>query len=56
MKKFKRFMQIVLCTVLMGSVFYFGNGKAFAEDQYITIKKGDTLYSFQRNTIFPSKI
>lgn len=41
-------MQVVLCTVLMGSVFYFGNGKAFAEDQYITIKKGDTLYSISK--------
>ncbi|WP_045520594.1 LysM peptidoglycan-binding domain-containing protein [Neobacillus niacini] len=48
MKKFKRFMQVVLCTVLMGSVFYFGNGKAFAEDQYITIKRGDTLYSISK--------
>ncbi|MDQ1002869.1 LysM repeat protein [Neobacillus niacini] len=48
MKKFKRFMQVVLCTVLLGSVFYFGNGKAFAEDQYITIKKGDTLYSISK--------
>lgn len=41
-------MQVVLCTVLMGSVFYFGNGKAFAEDQYITIRKGDTLYSISK--------
>ncbi|MEC1525436.1 SPOR domain-containing protein [Neobacillus niacini] len=48
MKKFKRFMQVVLCTVLMGSLLYFGNGKAFAEDQYITIKKGDTLYSISK--------
>lgn len=48
MKKIKRFMQVVLCTVLMGSVFYFGNGKAFAEDQYITIKKGDTLFSISK--------
>jgi murein DD-endopeptidase MepM/ murein hydrolase activator NlpD len=48
MKKFKRFMQVVLCTVLMGSLFYFGNGKALAEDQYITIKKGDTLYSISK--------
>jgi LysM repeat protein len=48
MKKFKRFMQVVLCTLLMGSLFYFGNGTAFAEDQYITIKKGDTLYSISK--------
>jgi murein DD-endopeptidase MepM/ murein hydrolase activator NlpD len=48
MKKIKRFMQVVLCTVLMGSLFYFGNGKALAEDQYITIKKGDTLYSLSK--------
>lgn len=41
-------MQVVLCTVLMGSLFYFGNAKAFAEDQSITIKKGDTLYSLSR--------
>lgn len=41
-------MQVVLCTVLMGAVFYFGNGKAFADDQYITIKKGDTLYSLSK--------
>jgi LysM repeat protein len=48
MKKFKRFMQVVLCTVLMGSIFYFGTVKAFAEDQSITIKKGDTLYSISK--------
>jgi murein DD-endopeptidase MepM/ murein hydrolase activator NlpD len=48
MKKYKRFMQVVLCTVLMGSLFYFSNGKALAEDQYITIKKGDTLYSISK--------
>jgi LysM repeat protein len=48
MKKFKRFMQVVLCTVLMGSVFLFGNGRAFAGDQYITIKKGDTLFSISK--------
>jgi len=48
MIRFKRFLQAVLCTVLMGSVFYFGNGKAFAEDIYITIKKGDTLYSISK--------
>jgi LysM repeat protein len=48
MKKFKRFMQVVLCTVLIGSVSYFGSGKAFAADQYITIKKGDTLYSISK--------
>jgi murein DD-endopeptidase MepM/ murein hydrolase activator NlpD len=48
MKKFKRFMQVVLCTVLMGSVLYFGSGEAFAKDQYITIKKGDTLYSISK--------
>jgi murein DD-endopeptidase MepM/ murein hydrolase activator NlpD len=48
MKKYKRFMQVVLSTVLMWSLFYFGNGKALAEDQYITIKKGDTLYSISK--------
>lgn len=48
MKKIKRFMQVFLCSVVMGSVFYFGNGKAFAEDQYITIMKGDTLYSISK--------
>jgi LysM repeat protein len=48
MKKFKRFMQVVLCTVLIGSVSYFSSGKAFAADQYITIKKGDTLYSISK--------
>ena len=48
MKKFKRFMQVFLCTVLMGSLVFFGNGKAFAEDQSITIKKGDTLYSISK--------
>ncbi|PLS09637.1 LysM peptidoglycan-binding domain-containing protein [Neobacillus cucumis] len=48
MKIFKRILQVVLCTVLMGSVFYFGNGKAVAEDFYITIKKGDTLYSISK--------
>jgi murein DD-endopeptidase MepM/ murein hydrolase activator NlpD len=48
MKKFKRFMQIVLCTVLIGAIFHFGNGKAFAEDQNITIKRGDTLYSLSK--------
>jgi LysM repeat protein len=48
MKKFKRFMQVVLCTVLIGSVSYFGSGKAFAADQYITIKEGDTLYSISK--------
>ena len=53
MKKFKRFMQVVLCTVLMGSVFYFGHGKAFAEDQSITIKKGDTLYSISKKYNIP---
>lgn len=41
-------MQVVLSTVLMGSLFYFGNGMAFAEDQYITIKRGDTLYSISK--------
>lgn len=41
-------MQVVLSTVLVGSLFYFGNAKAFAEDQYITIKKGDTLYSISK--------
>lgn len=53
MKKFKRFMQVVLCTVLMGAVFYFGHGKAIAEDQYITIKKGDTLYSISKKYNIP---
>ncbi|SDN63510.1 SPOR domain-containing protein [Bacillus sp. OK048] len=48
MKKLKRFMQVVLCTMLMGTFFYFGNGKAFAEEQSITIKKGDTLYSLSK--------
>lgn len=46
-------MQVVLCTVLMGSLFYFGNGKAFAEDQSITIKKGDTLYSISKKYNIP---
>lgn len=48
MKKYKRFMQVVLSTALIGSLFYFGNGKAFAEDQFITIKRGDTLYSISK--------
>ena len=48
MIRFKRFLQVVLCTVLMGSVFYFGNEKAAAEDIYIKIKKGDTLYSISK--------
>ncbi|MCM3728985.1 SPOR domain-containing protein [Neobacillus cucumis] len=48
MNRFKRFLQVVMSTVLMGSVFYFGNGKAAAEDIYITIKKGDTLYSISK--------
>ncbi|PFO09345.1 hypothetical protein COJ85_01700 [Bacillus sp. AFS076308] len=48
MNRFKRFLQVVLCTVLMGSVFSFGNGKAAAEDIYIKIKKGDTLYSISK--------
>ncbi|MEH7544961.1 LysM peptidoglycan-binding domain-containing protein [Neobacillus vireti] len=48
MNRFKRFLQVGLCTVLMGSVFYFGNGKAAAEDIYIKIKKGDTLYSISK--------
>ncbi|MCM3690884.1 LysM peptidoglycan-binding domain-containing protein [Neobacillus niacini] len=56
MKKFKRFMQVVLCTVLMGSIFYFGIGKAFAEDQSITIKKGDTLYSISKKYNIPIDI
>jgi murein DD-endopeptidase MepM/ murein hydrolase activator NlpD len=56
MKKFKRFMQVVLCTVLMGSLFYFGTVKAFAEDQSITIKKGDTLYSISKKYNIPIDI
>lgn len=44
----KRFLQVFLCTVLIGSVFYFSNSEAFAKDQYITIKKGDTLYSLAK--------
>lgn len=48
MKIFKHFLQVVLCTVLMGSVFYFGDGDAFAKENYITIKKGDTLYSISK--------
>lgn len=46
-------MQVVLCTVLMGSLFYIGNGKAFAEDQSITIKKGDTLYNISKKYNIP---
>ncbi|MGX6443633.1 LysM peptidoglycan-binding domain-containing protein [Neobacillus sp. K501] len=48
MKKLKRFLQVFLCTVLFGSVFYFSTSEAIAKDQYITIKKGDTLYSLAK--------
>ncbi|WP_042454065.1 LysM peptidoglycan-binding domain-containing protein [Neobacillus dielmonensis] len=48
MKKIKQFLQVVLCTVLMGSVIYLGNGKVLAKEQYITIKNGDTLYSISK--------
>lgn len=48
MKRIKRFLQVVICTAMVGSVFYFGNVNAFAEDIYITIKKGDTLYSISK--------
>ncbi|WP_284035674.1 SPOR domain-containing protein [Neobacillus sp. 114] len=48
MKKFKRFLQAVLCTLLVGSVFYFGQATTFAKDNYIVIKKGDTLYSISK--------
>ncbi|MCH6265367.1 LysM peptidoglycan-binding domain-containing protein [Neobacillus citreus] len=48
MKKFKRFLQAALCTLLIGSVFYFGQESTFAKDNYIVIKKGDTLYSISK--------
>ncbi|MBS4214912.1 LysM peptidoglycan-binding domain-containing protein [Neobacillus rhizophilus] len=48
MKKFKRFLQAVICTLLVGSVFYFGQATTFAKDNYIVIKKGDTLYSISK--------
>jgi murein DD-endopeptidase MepM/ murein hydrolase activator NlpD len=48
MKWLKRFLQVFLCTVLIGSVFYFADYEAFAKDQYITIRKGDTLYSLAK--------
>lgn len=48
MKIIKRFLQVVLCTVMVGSVFYFGNGNAIATENYIIIKKGDTLYSISK--------
>nr|WP_263327118.1 SPOR domain-containing protein [Neobacillus sp. Marseille-Q6967] len=48
MKKFKRFLQVVLCTMLVGSVFYFGQAITFAKENYIIIKKGDTLYSISK--------
>ncbi|WP_462411506.1 LysM peptidoglycan-binding domain-containing protein [Neobacillus sp. Marseille-QA0830] len=48
MKKFKQFLQVLLCTVLMGSVLFFSVGNVFAKEQYITLKKGDTLYSISK--------
>lgn len=48
MKRMKRFLQVLLCTMLVGSVLYFGQSITFAKENYIIIKKGDTLYSISK--------
>jgi LysM repeat protein len=48
MKKVKRFFQVIVCSLLMASLFYFANGSANATGNYITVQKGDTLYRISK--------
>ncbi|OLS40447.1 LysM peptidoglycan-binding domain-containing protein [Bacillus sp. MRMR6] len=48
MKKVKRFIQVVVCSLLMASLFCFANGSANATGNYITVQKGDTLYRISK--------
>jgi murein DD-endopeptidase MepM/ murein hydrolase activator NlpD len=48
MRKFKRFMQLWLSILLMVSLLFFANGFGYADDQALTVKKGDTLYSLSK--------
>jgi LysM repeat protein len=45
MRKIKRFMQLGLSILLMGSLLFFANGSGYADEASVTVKKGDTLYS-----------
>lgn len=48
MKKIKRFIQLGLSLLLIGSLLFFANGSGYADDHAITVKKGDTLYSLSK--------
>ncbi|WNF24776.1 LysM peptidoglycan-binding domain-containing protein [Mesobacillus jeotgali] len=48
MKKIKRFMQLGLSLLLIGSLLFFANGTGFADDHSVIVKKGDTLYSLSK--------
>ena len=48
MKKIKRFMQLGLSLLLMGSLLLFANGSGYADDHAVIVKKGDTLYSLSK--------
>lgn len=48
MMKIKRFIQLGLSLLLIGSLFFFTNGSGYADDHAVTVKKGDTLYSLSK--------
>ncbi len=48
MRKIKRFIQLGLSIILMGSLLLFDNGSGYADEASVTVKKGDTLYSISQ--------
>lgn len=48
MESIKRFVQLGLSLLLMGSLLFFANGSGYADDHAVIVKKGDTLYSLSK--------
>jgi LysM repeat protein len=48
MKRIKRLFKLGLGVMLVVSLFLFGHGSGYADDNSVTIKKGDTLYSIAK--------
>lgn len=48
MKSIKRFVQLGLSLLLLGSLLFFTNLPGYADDHAVIVKKGDTLYSLAK--------
>jgi len=48
MKKLKKSLKVILCSLLILPLLYFSSGQVHADDGYIVVQKGDTLYGISR--------